>query len=567
MNENPSFNLIDEPWIDVRWPDGRVSTESLTTVFAHANEITQIAGELPTQAFAIFRILLAILQRAILTAADFDEDEEPADVWGGFWSSSDLPLSDITAYLERWHDRFFLFGGDAPFMQVPGLHTPRHEVSPVGKIVAEVPDGHPFFTTRSGPSSTTLSTAEAARWLIHVHAYDTAGIKSGVVGDTEVKGGKSYPIGPGWTGRLGGVQVEGDRLTSTLLLNLRLGLADEPTQWVSGDDLPAWERAGEQVGDAKRQPGGQADLYTWQSRRVRLVLADNAVTGVVLTNGDKLKPHNQFKLEPLSGWRRSANQEKALKEAMVYLPFRVEAGRALWRGLDALLPTVGSTRVDGQPYLCPGILDWLSYLVSDNGGGVLSDDHVLKLRSTGVVYGPQESTFADVVSDTLLVSSALLTPAGAPLVELAKSCVADTFEAVRHFGYLARNLYLAEGGDSQTTDGPRNQATSAAYYSIDIAFRRWLADLEPVSGDEDAQQDHAILAREAWRRAARTILTRLSDDLLAQASPQAFTGHATNDARAPWMTSSVAARIFSSALRRTLPLTTDTDPIATQGKE
>ncbi|MDR2895703.1 MAG: type I-E CRISPR-associated protein Cse1/CasA [Propionibacteriaceae bacterium] len=556
MIDTPSFNLIDKPWIEVRWLDGHTSVESLLTVFTNAGNIEEIVGELPTQAFAILRMLLAILQRAIVSADTFDATVYPDEAWSRLWAADELPMGELSAYLQHWWKRFYLLGGEAPFMQVAGLHTSKDEVNPISKIVAEAPDGHPFFTVRSGLGLDTLSLAEAARWLVHVQAFDTAGIKSGVVGDPEVKGGKSYPIGTGWTGRLGGVWVAGDCLKATLLLNLHLGQPNNVDHWVSGSDLPAWERPVAVPGDSNRLPSGQADLYTWQSRRVRLVAVDDVVTGVILTNGDKLKPHNQFNLEPMSGWRRSPNQEKALKLPEVYLPFRVEAGRAMWRGLDAVLPDVESRSLDGPAYRSPGVVSWVKHLASEEVG-LLPSDFTINLRSVGIVYGPHESTVAEVISDQLLVKAALLTPAGGELVALAKDCVADTANGVRQIGSFARNLYLAEGGDSQATDGPRDQATSTAYYELDIMFRRWLADLVPVGGDEDMQSAHAAARREAWRTTARGILTSLAEALTAQTGPQAFTGHANNDAKVPWLTSAVAMRLFHGGLRKALPLATD----------
>lgn len=56
--ENASFNLIDEPWIRVRLVDGRAETVSLREVFRRSTEIGRIAGELPTQDFAILRLIL-----------------------------------------------------------------------------------------------------------------------------------------------------------------------------------------------------------------------------------------------------------------------------------------------------------------------------------------------------------------------------------------------------------------------------------------------------------------------------------------------------------------------------
>jgi len=53
------FNLIDEQWIHVRWLDGHLSCVSLEELFAEAPKIQGIAGEMPTQAFAILRVLLS----------------------------------------------------------------------------------------------------------------------------------------------------------------------------------------------------------------------------------------------------------------------------------------------------------------------------------------------------------------------------------------------------------------------------------------------------------------------------------------------------------------------------
>ncbi|WP_278591427.1 type I-E CRISPR-associated protein Cse1/CasA [Olsenella uli] len=234
-----SFNLIDEPWIRVRDDAGAVREVSLLELFSQAPRFRCLANDLPTQDFAILRVLLAILQRAISPMLDdLDEDVEPAEVWGRLWESPELPMKDIEAYLAKWHDRFDLFDPERPFMQVPDLRTSKDELSPVSKIIADVPDGDRLFSLRSGYNLDKLSFAEAARWLIHVQAFDTAGIKSGVVGDPNVKDGKSYPRGTGWAGNLGGVFIEGDTFRDTLLLNL-IVRGDGDNEVFPDDDLPA----------------------------------------------------------------------------------------------------------------------------------------------------------------------------------------------------------------------------------------------------------------------------------------------------------------------------------------
>ena len=57
----PEFNLLDEPWIRVRHPDCSVEEVSLKTLFAHAHEYEDLAGETPAQDLAMLRLLLAVL--------------------------------------------------------------------------------------------------------------------------------------------------------------------------------------------------------------------------------------------------------------------------------------------------------------------------------------------------------------------------------------------------------------------------------------------------------------------------------------------------------------------------
>ena len=220
MSEDVHFNLVDEPWIRVRDMRGISRELSLWDLFACAGELKCLANDLPTQDIAILRLLLAILQRSL--SPSLDEDDDPAEVWARLWEAHTLPVEEIHSYLEKWRHRFDLFDPDYPFMQVAGMRTSKDDFSAVTKIIADIPDNEPLFSLVSGKGCESLSFAEATRWLVHVHAYDTAGIKSGVVGDPNAKGGKSYPIGTGWCGNLGGLLLEGTNLHETLILNFIL---------------------------------------------------------------------------------------------------------------------------------------------------------------------------------------------------------------------------------------------------------------------------------------------------------------------------------------------------------
>jgi CRISPR system Cascade subunit CasA len=88
-------------------------------------------------------------------------------------------------------------------------------------------------------------------------------------------------------------------------------------------DRPVWERPPQTACEdvpGGREPYGPLDLYTWQSRRIRLFGDGDAITGVIVANGDQLRPQNRHDLEPMSAWRRSQAQEKTLKQPLIYMP-------------------------------------------------------------------------------------------------------------------------------------------------------------------------------------------------------------------------------------------------------
>lgn len=144
MSKNVSFNLVDEPWICVRDLDGATREVSLLELFEQAPSIKCLTNDLSTQDFAILRVLLAVLQRAI--SPTLDDDDVPAEVWGRLWRARELPIDQIREYLDEWHYRFDLFDEERPFMQVDGLHTAKNEFSEIKKIIADIPDGDTLFS-------------------------------------------------------------------------------------------------------------------------------------------------------------------------------------------------------------------------------------------------------------------------------------------------------------------------------------------------------------------------------------------------------------------------------------
>lgn len=123
--DNKSFNLLDEAWIRVIYPDCREDEVSLKQFFSGVHTYTDLAGELPTQNAAVLRLLLAVLHAVFYR---FDEEGNPSEItnsddvydrWQALWEMGRFPAEPIERYLESYRDRFDLFDDKRPFYQVP----------------------------------------------------------------------------------------------------------------------------------------------------------------------------------------------------------------------------------------------------------------------------------------------------------------------------------------------------------------------------------------------------------------------------------------------------------------
>ena len=546
--KNPEFNLLDEPWIPVRLLDGTIADVGLLELLRRTTDIADLACELPTQSIAIQRLVLAVAYR-VATPRDTRD-------WVRQWEDG-APTEQMIEYLERWRDRFYLFGGRFPFMQVADLRTAKDSISGLEKLIADVPNGEQFFTTRHGRALACIPPSEAARWLVHAQAYDPSGIRSGAVGDSQVKGGKGYPTGPSWCGHLGLVWLKGKDLDETLVLNLipadAAGLrgVESSTEW----GACSWEAAEPENavrGDySLLDPSGTprdvsiSRLLTWHSRRIRLVGDSSGVTGVVLAQGDKLAPQEMRLYEPQSLWRYSTPQSKKFKTD-VYMPRKFEAGRALWRNLPGTLPTVTTVQgVDKQPkqeFLPSATLSFHYQL--DNALIEATYPKVMRIQAVGVTYGPQEATFDDIYSDELTLSVAVMRVEREDLSAEIDRQVRLTEEVARDVGTLAANLARAAGesGDG-AGDGARDRAKELFFSAVDTDFRTWLSQ---VDGHESARD-----AGRRWERALRQHATDIQAELVRGASSSAIIGR---DAGRGYMNVGIAENYFRSALNKRLPV-------------
>ena len=545
----PFFNLVDEPWLPVVGADGRQAEVSLRDAFRQATIVRRLVGDLPTQAFAHLRLLLAVLHRAVGGPMNLAH-------WRAVRDDPVATVHAVEEYLDAWHDRFWLRHPSTPFLQVADLATAKGEVFGLSRIVCDGPGTSAFMTTRLGENLETATWSEAARWLVHAHAYDVSGIHTGALGDPRVKGGKGYGIGTGWAGQIGGVYLVGATLWETLLLNLvapgEIDLEGGP------DDLPVWERAPLRptqeayrpgAEDAYREPTGPVDLYTWPTRRIRLFGDAERCTGVINAQGDRARPQNRFRVEPMTAWRYSEPQTKATGQD-TYMPAKHVPERAFWRGLSALLPGMSEPARTNGPAARrpPGVLDWAALLRLNEDLG----DGMLQVRAVGIEYGSNESVYAELVADGLALPTALLSPHARTLAETAVAAVRSAEQAVAALGNLAENIALAAGA-SVEDGGSRARVSALAYDALDREFRSWLRTLD-VTGDPRAQEA-------SWQHTVRVVVARQAAVVVAEAGPAALVGRV---AAQQFRDAGIAERWFWRRLHEVLPHGFDDEPAMAQ---
>ncbi|MEU4098220.1 type I-E CRISPR-associated protein Cse1/CasA [Streptomyces sp. NPDC026673] len=531
-----SFDLTSQPWLPVQLTTGEEALFSLREIFVRAQEVRRLSGELPTLEFSLTRLLLAVLHDALDGPRDLDS-------WADLWRDPDS-FAATDGYLTEHCERFDLLHPVSPFFQTVGLRSASGEVFSLNRIVADVPNGVPFFTTRL-PGVERLSFAEAARWVVHAQAYDTSGIKTGVVGDPRAKGGKAYPQGVAWAGNLGGVLAEGTTLRETLLLNL-IATDHQPPQ---SEDQPAWRRPPTSpgaAGDLSVRPSGPRDLYTWQSRRLLLHSDADGVYGVVLTYGDPLAVQNKYLREPMTSWRRSQAQEKKLQQPLVYMPHEHDPARAAWRGMEALITpgdSDASTRVEPASDVRPGIVDWLARLQAER---ILHQGLRLRIRTFGAVYGTQQSVIDETTSDAVSLALFLLSDTDPVPGQTAVAAVADADRAALAIGDLAFDLARAAGS---TSESRKLAARAAAYAALDGPYRLWL---DAMAEGDDPQQ-----LRADWQHTARRIISHLADDVINAVGEASRQGRLVPTAKGwTWLNAERATLWFNSRLDRALPLAT-----------
>jgi len=321
------YNLLDEPWLAVRFKSGAVQAVGLREALHRSGEILSLADTSPPSLVAQYRLLLAIVHRALVKSQGTWRNRDRAA-----WYRDGLPLEAISSYLEEWRSRFWLVHAEHPFLQVAALASAeetRDKRKPWTQIsLASVNGNAPVvFDHALDDAPSAISWQQAVVNLLGFLQFTPGGLvktlrdadKAGPLVNTAAV----LPIGP------------------SLGHTLCLALHGPPLPSQPEPDLPAWEQAPLTIAQLRGEPvlaTGPNDRYTRQSRAVLLdVQPDGQVQWMRFAAGRALGEDPQ-RPDPMACFRAGANG-----------PVRVSfvEGRATWRDLPAIVPSPEGASADG----------------------------------------------------------------------------------------------------------------------------------------------------------------------------------------------------------------------------
>lgn len=299
------FNLIDNKWIPVRYPDGARDELGISETLLRAKDIAAIEDSSPLVMAALHRFLLAVLYRALEGPTDIEQAK--ALFRDGF------PSEKISAYLETWRGRFWLFDEEYPFGQNP--HVGKNQIEPWTKLTAEfnATTNKVLFDHTNTKRPGAKEPKECARWLLSTMTFSIAG-------------GRGYYPSPSPNAIF--CIPQGRNLHETLCYNL----VPYSNRHVMELDSALWEREPKvlPIGIPKQRSFGYADLYTWQAR---MILFEDRPSGDIET----IRFVAGFGFENPSS-DPDPMQPYKISKANGKLPVRFREDRGTWRDFDSLLP-------------------------------------------------------------------------------------------------------------------------------------------------------------------------------------------------------------------------------------
>lgn len=528
-----SFNLIDEKWILVIDNDGDTKEISLKELFSNAEDYKDLAGEMKTQDFAVLRILLAILQTVFSRfdangnpyeyleldeiyrqLEDIDEDDikdykkDLKKTWKTLWQAGHFP-DIVNEYLEKWHDRFYLFDDKYPFMQVTeeeldadiynkGKKSSASKIllKTINRNINESDNKISLFSPRLEYNKDNLTYAELSRWMICFQGYTGFSDKA-----TFTKDG--YEIkSKGWLFLLGGIYLSGNNIFETLMLNLCLV---HPIQrYIGNKQNPSWENEPKSIISNLFQYkyiNNLSELYTLHSRALVLSKdSDNQnITDIKSVKLPGIESQNQD-LELMTMWQ----YHKKGKYKNSNTPKKHLRNYGLWKSFGLL--TLGSQNNN-----------WSVGIITNLFSLNLPDDYTIRINSVTMEEGGSSSSalLSNEIYDYLNIDEYIVTDLnhGGWVIRIYDT-VEETKQVVdKVYKYFLNEVKLIR---NQQSENFVEQNVENLYFLLNEPFKNWLSSITL-----NDSKDKKI---EEWRNILEKIVRTEADRILANANPRDYKG-------------------------------------------
>lgn len=315
------------PWVPVAWQDDaqtplgeRRSAIGLSELLVHAHEISSVEVSAPPALSALYRVLYALAARV----SGLDEG-------GPEWEELREELIDagrfdpesVSAYFKRFPDRFMLFHPDRPFLQDPRLSTQCSKTAGVNKLVPGRAAGnnHSWFGHHNDSNPSAAPAAQAFLDLLTWTYYGSSGrCSTRVTAGNSESNTKAGPLRSA---------LSYHPVGSSLFETLVAGIPGPRGELNRKDDPCPWERADLPDPDTPAEVRGICSWLTARSQHAILLVPDaggSLVVDAYVTWAYRESVSSPP--DPYLIWQVS--------QAGNAYPRRADAGRALWRDLDAL---------------------------------------------------------------------------------------------------------------------------------------------------------------------------------------------------------------------------------------
>ena len=539
------FNLIEKPWISVVTDyKGTTDLVGLREIFENAHNYIALAGDMPTQDFAVMRFLLAILHTVFsryqadgqvydeikvndrmqqvepVNMEDYEDYEDALmQTWKDLWAAGKFPHIVID-YLDKWKDRFDLFDDKYPFYQVTEAEVDVSKINRpapseilgknINRLISESANKVALFSPKydSDNNKEILNYDEVARWLLTYQSYTG-------LSDKVIFGQDKYKASKGWLFDLGGVYLSSDNLYKTLILNLCL-VNNSSRQYNTNIQKPCWEYSPSQV-VANYMFGEDIDnigeLYTVWSRAIYIGdYTDQDVFRMQIVKLPEVRHENNF-LEPMTLWRYNNSGDN--KD--MFTPRKHQLNKSLWRSFGLVTKTEDANEGNANtPKRKPGIIEWLNHIDQ------YVEKQVVKINAVSMEDDGNATSWVPTneIIDGLYLEGAIINDLEDQGWLLRINDVIDTTKDVVDKTYRSFVNDIKSIRNIEASDFTSNYI-EAMYYEIDKPFRDWLSFIDY----EDNKDEKA----KAWYKDLKGLVINQAEKIIENAGPRDFTGIVEKD--------------------------------------